>query len=288
MLRLLASRRALAVTAAAAVATIPEDKLPIYPKPDPQVVLVHESSELEKQIGTARRAVTQAYANTHARAQDLVSKWIGVEHAVESRVKSILDPTEPLTPGILYVGVATLTGSIVARNRFFLTRLVLPPALLVLSAHHFLPKTSANLADYLGSLEDAHLPRLAQAHETAKAHSAMTWERIKDATAEGRAAAGEKVVGAAAWVEGATGLKLRDAMGWSEARAKTANAKTPEMVEAAKEKVAHVVEIAKGKAAEAVEVAKSTAIESKAAVKETTDDAEKAASKKVEEVKRLV
>ena len=72
-------------------------------------------------------------------------------------MKSLVAPDEPLTPGILYVGVATLTGSVLARNRIF-WRLTLPPALFILSLNHFLPKTSHNVSSYLGSLEDAHFP----------------------------------------------------------------------------------------------------------------------------------
>ena len=91
----------------------------------------------------------------------------------EARMRSLIAPDEPLTPGILYVGVATLTGSVLARNRIF-WRLTLPPALFILSLNHFLPKTSHNVLSYLGSLEDAHFPTLSEKHEIAKAHSAMT------------------------------------------------------------------------------------------------------------------
>ena len=41
-------------------------------------------SELEKQIGVARRALTDTYLDAHSRVQAVVSRWIGVEQAVES------------------------------------------------------------------------------------------------------------------------------------------------------------------------------------------------------------
>lgn len=40
-------------------------------------------SELERQIGVARRAVTARYLDAQARVQGVVSRWIGVEQAVE-------------------------------------------------------------------------------------------------------------------------------------------------------------------------------------------------------------
>ena len=133
-------------------------------------------------------------------------------------MKSLIAPDEPLTPGILYVGVATLTGSVLARNRIF-WRLTLPPALFILSLNHFLPKTSHNVSSYLGSLEDAHFPTLAEKHEIAKAHSAMTWQRIKDATQNGRETFSEGVASLVGKVEAATGLKLRETLGWRTAQA---------------------------------------------------------------------
>ena len=40
-------------------------------------------SELERQIGQVRRAVTNTYLDAHGRVQDVVSRWIGVEQSVE-------------------------------------------------------------------------------------------------------------------------------------------------------------------------------------------------------------
>ena len=59
-------------------------QLPIYPVPESEVVLVETPSELEKQISVARRALTGTYEDAHARVQAVVSRWIGVEQAVES------------------------------------------------------------------------------------------------------------------------------------------------------------------------------------------------------------
>jgi len=86
------------------------------------------------------------FRKVHARVQGVLSRWIGIEHAVESapnfptshtdllvlsdRIKSIITPTEPLTPGILYVGIATLTGSIITRSRGLTVRLFFDAVLL--------------------------------------------------------------------------------------------------------------------------------------------------------------
>ena len=161
------------------------------------------------------------------------------------RVKSIIVPEEPHSPGLLYVGVSALTGSILARNRSIFMRFALPPTLLLLSFDHFLPKTYHNLSSYLGSLEDKYLPAVAEKHDIAKAHTAMTWERIRDATKDGRATLGGGVESAVHKAQDATGLKFKEALGWGKGVSDKALVAAKEIVEQAKEveqKVEHVVE----------------------------------------------
>ncbi|KAI0341362.1 hypothetical protein BDW22DRAFT_294141 [Trametopsis cervina] len=255
--------------AAAATAFIVEDrkdKLPIYPKPDEDIILQEVPSQLEQQIGVGRRAVTATYLDAQARVQGVVSRWIGVEQRVERRVKSLVAPEEPLTPGLLYVGVATLTGSVIARNRTIFARIFLPPTLLVLSLNHFLPKTSHNISSYLGSLEDTYFPTLAEKHAIANAHTAMTWQRAKDATASGRETFGRGIENVLERVQSSTGLKIKEALGVGE---KASN-----------------VMIAQ--AQEAAGVVEAKAAEAQKAVEAKVEEVKAAAEKKVEEVKRLV
>ncbi|KAJ8519807.1 hypothetical protein ONZ45_g3283 [Pleurotus djamor] len=212
-------RIALAAAGVAVVGTIPpqeREKLPIYPLPTPEVLLVEESSFLQTHIGVARKAATQAYLDGYAQVQGVVSKWIGIEHAVEHRVKSLVAPNEPLTPALLYVGISALTGSILTRNRGLITRFFVPPLFLVLSLNHFLPATSHNISLYLSDLEDTYFPTLAEKHAIANAHSRMTWERIKDSTENGRSSVRKSAEGAVEWVQGQTGLKIRETLGWGE------------------------------------------------------------------------
>lgn len=95
------------------------------------------------------------------------------------RVKALIAPDEPLTPALLYVGVASLSGSILARNRSVLTRVILPPTFLFLSFKYFLPKTTQNISEYAGSLKEEHFPLSVQKHAAVTtAHSHMIWQRV--------------------------------------------------------------------------------------------------------------
>lgn len=136
--------------------------------------------------------------------------------AVIGRVKSLIDPTEPLTPGILYVGIAALTGSILTRSRALPLRFITPPIFFFATLNHFLPKTSHNLGVYGAELEERFAPRLREIHLTANAHTRMTWERAKEATKDGRQSLGRGVEGIVGQIQEATGLKLKETLGWGE------------------------------------------------------------------------
>lgn len=131
-------------------------------------------------------------------------------------MKLLIPADEPLTPGFLYTGVATLTGSILTRNRLLPLRLLSPPVFFVLSFQQFLPKTAANVSDYLSSLEHTYFPRLAQTTDTAIAHTGMTIEMAKDAYARGKDSVAGGVETIVEQIQSSTGLKLKEALGWGQ------------------------------------------------------------------------
>ncbi|KAG5727773.1 putative global transcription activator SNF2L1 [Termitomyces sp. T112] len=266
--RLVPRRAVLAASVAASgvILHTPPEKLSIYSAPTPDVLLVEEPSALEREIGVVRRKVSEVLFDTHSQIQAVVSRWIGIEHAIENRVKSIISPNEPLTPGLLYVGVATLSGSILARNRTLATRLLLPPIFLFASAKHFFPQTTENFTSYLGSLEDTYFPTLAEKHVIANAHTQMAWERLKDASQNGREWVNRGAATAVDKIQEATGLKLNETLGWSQAGLKHFEAKASEVAKAAEERI----------------------VEGKVTVEKTLDENKGEQAKKVEESKRLV
>ncbi|CAO1616235.1 unnamed protein product [Parajaminaea phylloscopi] len=133
-------------------------KLPIYSSGGESVQVVETHTVLEEHVGDIRRAVVGATEDARQKVQGVVSEWIGVERKVERRVLDILPPDERLNPGALYVGVATLAGSVFGRYRSLPIRLVAPPLFFLGSLNYFLPKTSHNLSLYYQELEARHLP----------------------------------------------------------------------------------------------------------------------------------
>ena len=242
----------------------PFAQLSIYPEQEREIVVVDSPSVLETQIGVVRKTVTDIGRGVHRRVHGAVSEWIGIEHAVEracfsntsapktqtpiqyisynslslDRVKALIAPDETLTPALLYVGVASLSGSILARNRSVFTRVLLPPAFILLSFKYFLPKTTQNLSKYAGSLEEEHFPLLAQKHAVAIAHSHMTWERAREAGISGRDKVQDGLGSAARKVQELTGLKVHEALGRGTSIASEAVEKAEEALQSVKDATA--------------------------------------------------
>lgn len=218
-------------------------------------------------------------------------------------MKSLVAQEEQLTPAVLYIGVAALTGSVLARGRALPIRLLLPPTLLVASSYHFLPKTSTNISDYLGSLEDQYFPTLAEKHAIANAHTAMTWERIKDAASSGRTSLEGGVGTVVEQIQSTTGLKIREALSSARTQANetvhAAQEKTQEAAKVVQEKVEQAAHAAEAKVQEAAAQApqakgqalkevKKEAAEAPEGTKATESVAIEVETKEVKEVKRLV
>jgi organizing structure protein 2 len=75
---------------------------------------------------------------------------------------------------------------------------------------YFLPKTSANLREYLSEVEDKQFPEFAQKHDTFNARLSMHWEMLKDKVGSAEQAAGGWGEKAVKGIESTTGLRVGD------------------------------------------------------------------------------
>jgi len=187
-----------------------KEKLSIYPKPDPEIQLVPTESELADHIGVAREFATEKYVEVRGAVQSTLDKWISVEHAVERQVKELIPKDEPMTPGLLYVGVATLTGSVIGRRRSLPIRLLLPPIFFAASLSYFLPKTATNVSDYLSSLETKYAPGVAARHTEINKSISDSYSNAVKTYSKAKVTATDSVLQARRQIEQQTGLKVGD------------------------------------------------------------------------------
>jgi hypothetical protein len=79
-------------------------------------------------------------------------------------VKSTIAEDEEIYPNIIYVGVAALAGTIIARNRNIVLRFLTSAGLATGTSYYLLPKTTHNVALQLEKLERKY-PPLQEAHQ---------------------------------------------------------------------------------------------------------------------------
>lgn len=164
----------------------------------------------DRLAGQIRRARLQLY-NLSTRAEssinNLMTRALRLETSFTNTVASLAPPktaNEPLVPGLVYVLVATMAGSIVSRNRNFLLRATVPVLFGVGAGWAVIPYTMRNVGDLVWFYErkypvvaDTHLRIKEQTkhiYETGKAHTMGTIARAEGLVEEGR----EKMEG---WVK---------------------------------------------------------------------------------------
>jgi len=169
--------------------------------PNPTDRLTHE-------IRRARLNLYQLSRRAEASLNNTMTRALNLESSLASTIASLAPPpqaNEPLMPGLIYVLVSTLAGSILSRNRGILLRGVVPVAFGVAAGYTVLPYTMRNVGELAWRYEerfpevrDAHLrirERAVHLWETGKAHTQMTVARGEELVEEAK----EKVEG---WVSG--------------------------------------------------------------------------------------
>ncbi|KAI0482359.1 apolipo protein O-domain-containing protein [Xylariaceae sp. FL0804] len=128
------------------------------------------TDRLAVHIGRARLALHRYVARGEDGVNAAVDRAFHLEQSLTETVASLAPPRasgERLMPGLVYVLVASMAGSIVARNRGLLLRAAAPLALGTAAARLLLPVTTHNVADLLWRYEQ-RFPQVADAHLEAR------------------------------------------------------------------------------------------------------------------------
>ncbi|EJT52729.1 hypothetical protein A1Q2_04887 [Trichosporon asahii var. asahii CBS 8904] len=231
------------------------NKLPIYSSPDDErvVTLVVTPNPLTEYITTGREAAQGVLGEARETIQKGVQSWVGFERNVEREVKQIVDPTEPLTPGIIYVLVAGLTGSVLTRTRSFPVRFLAPPLFTLAAMPYFLPKTSHNIRAYLSDVEDRVAPEFAAKHDHFNSmmnmHYHMALDKLRGASSDVDGWAQRARQG----VQDATGLNVGSGSATSQAKqwAQQARDNAEGWKARSQEELRHAADVAQAKLADA-------------------------------------
>ncbi|KAL9095533.1 MAG: hypothetical protein Q9165_002404 [Trypethelium subeluteriae] len=147
---------------------------------------------------------TRLFLHRHAvSAEDslnsLLTSAFKLENSFTQTIASLAPPrdsNEQLLPGVIYVLVSAMAGSIITRRSNILLRFSVPLAAGITAGNVFLPITTRNVGQLIWSYEE-RFPVVADTHrsvqerterfwETGKAHSAMTLAMAQDKIKEGK------------------------------------------------------------------------------------------------------
>jgi len=161
------------------------------------------TDRLAVQIGRTRKFLYTYAVKAEDAVNGAMDRAFHLEQSFTTTVASLAPPRESgekLMPGVLYVLVATMAGSILARNRNILARAALPLALGVGAAWTVLPVTSRNVADLAWTYEK-RFPAVADAHVATREAIEKGWSFAKVHTRVGAQYVDDKVTGAREAVE---------------------------------------------------------------------------------------
>ena len=105
-------------------------------------------------------------------------------------IKNTIAKDEEVFPNALYVGVAALAGTIIARRRNVVLRFLTSSALAVGASHYLLPKTTHNIVLQLERLEKKY-PQLQSAHQSINASVDGVRQQIDNTVSQLRGAVDE-------------------------------------------------------------------------------------------------
>ncbi|CAO3617893.1 unnamed protein product [Cunninghamella blakesleeana] len=140
-----------------------KQKLSIYNEPEPKRVVIESPTKLEEHVAYAQKYANDALDEGKTHVNTLHSHIQSVESDIRGTIDQIIAKDEEILPNAVYIGVAALAGTILARNRNILLRFLTSTTLAVGASYYLLPKTTKNLGVQFEKLERKY-PELGKAH----------------------------------------------------------------------------------------------------------------------------
>ncbi|TVY57897.1 MICOS subunit MIC26 [Lachnellula cervina] len=139
------------------------------------------TDRLAVQIGKTRMFLYTRVAAAEDKVNSFMDSALNLESSFTSTIASLAPPPqsgEKLMPGALYVLVATMTGSIISRNRGILLRGAVPLAVGIGAGWIVLPITMRNVSDLLWKYEQ-RFPAIADGHIRTREGVEKAWRMAR-------------------------------------------------------------------------------------------------------------
>ncbi|CAO3577505.1 unnamed protein product [Absidia cylindrospora] len=129
-------------------------------------VVIESPTKLEEHVAYAQKYANERLDEGKAHVDTFHGHVQSFENDVRGTINEIVSEDEDILPNAVYIGVAALAGTIIARNRNIVLRFLTSTAMATGASFYLLPKTTHNLGVQLEKLERKY-PELGKAHATA-------------------------------------------------------------------------------------------------------------------------
>lgn len=187
--------------------TIPAPSKPLpEPEDEKHVVLRRPTptDRLAAQIGKARLFLYKQAVSAEDGVNAALDRAFNLERSFTSTLASLApsrESGEQLMPGLVYVLVASMAGSILSRNRNIFFRASLPLALGISAGWVVIPVTMGNVSELLWTYEK-RFPAVADAHVRTREGIQRAWYMTRIHAELGKSYVDDKVSDARDVVEG--------------------------------------------------------------------------------------
>ncbi|KAI1329608.1 putative mitochondrial protein [Xylariaceae sp. FL0255] len=161
--------------------TIPQTSSPASSQPDVIELIPRRPTPTDRlalQVGKARRFLYKHAVTAEDAINNAIDEVFHLERSFSSTIASLApsrESGEQLMPGLVYVLVASMAGSILSRNRNILLRASLPVALGIGAGWVVIPVTMGNVSDLIWTYEK-RFPLVADAHITTREKAQRMWD----------------------------------------------------------------------------------------------------------------
>ncbi|KAI2466614.1 apolipo protein O-domain-containing protein [Annulohypoxylon bovei var. microspora] len=172
--------------------------------PEPKHHSPSPTDRLAVHVGKARLFLYRYATSAEDAVNNTIDAAFGLERSFTETVASLApsrESGEKLMPGVVYVLVASMAGSIASRNRNLLLRASIPLAFGIGAGWLLLPVTMTNVSDLLWTYE-RRFPALADAHLKTRQGVQDAWRFARVHVDVGKTYVNEKVSDARDVVEG--------------------------------------------------------------------------------------
>ncbi|EWC46701.1 hypothetical protein DRE_03946 [Drechslerella stenobrocha 248] len=174
------------------------------PSSDHQQAQETPTERLASQIGIGRRTLYAEVVKVQQTLDELFDRYLHIEHTVTTTIADIAPSHrsgETIIPGVLFVAISAMAGSVLARRRLLPIRLLAPVITGVSASWYFLPETTRNVADLAWKWEQK-VPQVAETHLAVRRGVEDGWTTASGSYRQARETVEESTARARRTIEG--------------------------------------------------------------------------------------